>query len=115
MRTVYLILGLVAVALGIIGLVLPILPTVPFMLLAAFLFARSNPAWEQRILDHPRFGPPIRAWRERGAVSRPAKTAALVALTASGAIGLWLLPEPWRYLPLAIGVTCGAWIATRPS
>jgi uncharacterized protein len=114
-RSLYLVLGLTAVALGVIGLFLPILPTVPFMLLAAFFFARSNPAWEQRILNHPRFGPPIRAWRERGAISRPAKAAALVALAGSAGMGLWLLPEPWRYLPLAIAMTCGAWIATRPS
>lgn len=113
MKSLYLVLGLASVALGIIGIFLPILPTVPFMLLAAFCFARSNPAWERRILEHPRFGPPIRAWRDRGAISRPAKVAALVALTASAAMGLWLLAEPWRYLPLAIAVTCGAWIATR--
>lgn len=114
-RTVYLVLGLIAVGLGVVGLFLPILPTVPFMLLAAFFFARSNPAWERRILEHPRFGPPIRAWRERGAISRPGKVAALVAMSGSAGIGLWLLPEPWRYVPLAVAVICGSWIATRPS
>lgn len=115
MRTVYLILGLVAVALGIVGIFLPILPTVPFMLLAAFLFARSNPAWERRILQHPRFGPPIRDWRERGAIGRRAKAAALAALAASAGLGLWLLDEPWRWLPLAVALVTGSWIATRPS
>jgi len=114
-RRVYLFLGLLAVALGAIGIFLPILPTVPFMLLAAFFFARSNPVWEQRILDHPRFGPPIRAWRERGAIGRGAKLAAILAMSGSAALGLWLLPEPSRYVPLAIAVICGGWIATRPS
>jgi uncharacterized protein len=113
-RTLYLILGLIAVALGVVGLFLPIVPTVPFMLLAAFLFARSNPAWERRILEHPRFGPPIRAWRERGAIGRGAKVAAILALSASAGLGLWLLPEPWRWAPLGVAVICGAWIATRP-
>jgi hypothetical protein len=113
-KTVYLILGLLAVVLGVIGIFLPILPTVPFMLLAAFLFARSNPAWEQRILEHPRFGPPIHAWRERGAIGRKAKVASVLALSGSAGLGLWLLPEPWRWLPVGIAVTCGAWIGTRP-
>lgn len=114
MRVLYLTLGLTSVALGVIGIFLPILPTVPFMLLAAFFFARSNPVWEQRILEHPRFGPPIRAWRERGAIGRTAKVAALVALGVSAAGGLFLLNEPWRYAPLLIAVICGSWIATRP-
>ena len=114
MRTLYLLSGLLAVALGVVGIFVPVLPTVPFMLLAAFCFARSNPAWERRILEHPRFGPPVRAWRERGAIGRPAKIAAVLALAASAGIGLWLLPEPWRWLPLAVAVICGAWIATRP-
>jgi hypothetical protein len=114
-RTAHLILGLVAVALGVIGIFLPILPTVPFMLLAAFFFARSNPAWEQRILDHPRFGPPILAWRERGAIGRRAKIASMLALSASAAIGLFVLAEPWRWAPLAVALITGSWIATRPN
>lgn len=113
MRTVYMLVGMIAVTLGTIGLFLPILPTVPFLLLAAFCFARSNPAWERRVLEHPRFGPPILAWRERRAISRRGKTAALLALTASAAAGLLMLDHPWRYFPLAIALVCGTWIATR--
>ena len=115
MRRVYLVLGLLSALLGLIGIALPLLPTVPFMLLAAFFFARSNPAWERRILEHPRFGPPVRAWRERGAIGRKGKIAALLALSASAGLGLWLAPEPWRWVPLAVAVVCGSWIATRPS
>lgn len=114
MRTLYLVLGLVAVALGVIGVFVPMLPTVPFMLLAAFLFARSNPAWERRILDHPRFGPPVLAWRERRAIGRRAKVASLLALTASAGLGVWLIDGPWRWLPLGVAIVTGAWIATRP-
>ena len=113
-RTIHLVLGLISVAAGIIGIFLPILPTVPFMLLAAFFFARSNPAWERRILEHPHFGPPIRAWRERGAIGRGAKVAALLALSVSAAGGFWLLPEPWRWVPLGIALITGTWIVTRP-
>ena len=114
MRTAFLILGLMSVVLGLVGIFLPILPTVPFMLLAAFFFARSNPAWERRILEHPRFGPPILAWRERRAIGRHAKVAAVIALAASAVMGLLLIDSAWRYLPLGVALICGTWIATRP-
>lgn len=115
MRLLYLSAGLIAVALGIIGIFLPLLPTVPFMLLAAFFFARSHPAWEQRILDHPRFGPPIIAWRQRGAIGGRAKLAAIAALMVSAAGGILILDGPWRFLPLGVAIVCGGWIATRPA
>jgi uncharacterized membrane protein YbaN (DUF454 family) len=114
MRPLYLVLGIIAVALGVIGMALPLLPTVPFMLLAAFFFARSNPRWEQRLLDDPRFGPHIRAWRERRAIGRSAKIAALLALCGSAIGGLLLLDGGWRFVPLAVAVISGSWIATRP-
>ncbi|MFW2831441.1 YbaN family protein [Sphingomonas sp. ID0503] len=115
MRLVYLALGLLAVALGVIGVFLPLLPTVPFLILAAFCFARANPAWERRLLEHPRFGPPIRAWREHGAIGRAGKTGAVIGLTGSAVIGLFVLPGLWRFLPLTVAVACGAWILSRPS
>ena len=89
------------------------MPTVPFLLLAAFCFARSNPEWEQRLLNHPRYGQSLREWRERRAISRPAKLAAITAMSA-GAVVTWLtLGVPWVYLSLAILVICGGWILTR--
>jgi uncharacterized protein len=115
MRILYRVLGGIAVALGIIGIFLPIMPTVPFMLLAAFFFAKSNPEWEARLLADPRFGPHILAWRERGAISGRGKLFAIVGLTGSAIIGLVALHGPWQYAPLAIAVICGSWIATRPT
>lgn len=112
-RHLYLAGGIASVALGAIGAFLPILPTVPFLLLAAFCFARSNPAWEQRLLDHPRYGPPLRQWRERRAISRKAKIAALCAMgfgvVLTGVTAGW----PWVLIPLAVMGTTGAWIWTR--
>jgi len=115
MRLVYRILGLLAVLIGIVGVFVPLLPTVPFMLLAAWLFARGNPEWERRLLAHPRFGPPIRAWRLHRAIAPRAKALALLMLAGSAVGGWLLLPGHWRYIPAAVAVTCGSWIATRAS
>lgn len=115
MRPLYLALGILAVALGVVGIALPLIPTVPFMLLAAFFFARSNPRWEQRLLADPRFGPHIRAWRERRAIGKSGKITALMGLAGSAVLGLLFLDGGWRFLPLATALICGAWIATRPA
>jgi len=113
MRPVYLTGGIVSVGLGAAGAFLPLMPTVPFLLLAAYCFARSNPEWEAKLLDHPHWGPQLRDWRERRAISRRAKTAAIVAM-ALGAVFTWsTLGAPWYYISLVILVVCGGWIATR--
>ncbi|HEX8571309.1 MAG TPA: YbaN family protein [Allosphingosinicella sp.] len=113
-RLLFLGLGFASVALGAAGILLPLLPTVPFMLLAAFFFARSSPRLEAWIVEHPRFGPSIRAWRERGAIGPAGKRAALGAFAFSAVLGLVLLPFPWLLAPLAAAVGGGGWIATRP-
>ena len=114
LRFLYLALGFASLALGAAGIVLPLLPTVPFMLLAAFCFARSSPRMERWILDHPRFGHHIKAWRERGAISPAGKRAALTAFAISAVLGLVLLPFPWLIVPAAAALVGGSWIATRP-
>jgi uncharacterized membrane protein YbaN (DUF454 family) len=67
-QQLYLSAGVLAVAVGTVGIVLPLLPTVPFMILAAYCFARSSPALEARLFNHPKFGPNHVAWREKGAI-----------------------------------------------
>ena len=114
MRFLYLIGGGLAVMLGVIGIFLPLLPTVPFLILAAFCFARSHPAFEQRLLDHPHFGEAIRTWRARGAISRKAKRAASFAFAISLALALWLTPMPWPLVSAAAILATASWIWTRP-
>ena len=114
-KPVYRTLGLLSVAMGVAGAILPILPTTPFLLLAAYFFARSHPEWEARLLAHPRAGPPIRAWRDHGAIPLAAKRLATLLLALSVGGGWLTLPEPWVFVPLVTGVIVLAWMWTRPS
>ena len=113
MRMVYRVLGYIAVALGAIGAFLPIMPTVPFLLLAVYFFARSSPELEQKILDHPHWGPQVLDWRERRAISRRAKTMAIGAMATGAVVTYFTLGEPWYWVSIAILVIAGSWIATR--
>jgi hypothetical protein len=114
LRIFYLIGGFLAVALGVIGVVLPLLPTVPFMILAAYCFARSSPMFEAMLIENPTFGPHIVRWRENGAISRRGKQAANVAFAISAVVGLIFAPMPFALAPLAAGVIGGTWIWRRP-
>ncbi|HEX8526371.1 YbaN family protein [Allosphingosinicella sp.] len=114
-RFFYLTLGLLSLALGAIGAVLPLLPTVPFMLLAAFCFARSSPSLEAWLTGHRHFGPHILAWRRDRAVSASGKRAAFLAFGVSAIVGLLVLPIPWSLVPLAAAVIGALWIAHLPT
>ena len=105
--------GLLFVGIGAVGAVLPLLPTVPFLLLALFCFARGNPVWEQRLLDHPTYGPLLLDWRQRRAIPRRAKWAALIAMAVSVAVTAFTAGWPWVLIPLAVMALSGTWIWTR--
>ncbi|NEY91326.1 YbaN family protein [Tabrizicola oligotrophica] len=115
MRYVWISLGLLALALGTAGLALPLLPTTPFMLLAAAAFAKSSPRLHDWLLGHRVFGPTIRDWRDYRAISPKAKRMALTAMTAALGLSL-LLGLDWKILALQAGVlgVMGSWIWTRP-
>ncbi|MEM9010110.1 MAG: YbaN family protein [Pseudomonadota bacterium] len=88
MRVFWIALGCLAVGLGAVGTVLPLLPTVPFMLLAAFCFARSSPRLHAWLTEHPTFGGPIADWRAHGAIRRPVKRLALATIAAAFGVSL---------------------------
>lgn len=113
MRMLYRVLGYIAVALGAIGAFLPIMPTVPFLLLAVYFFARSSPELEQKILDHPHWGPQVLDWRERRAISRRAKTMAIGAMATGAVVTYFTLGAPLYWVSIAILIIAGSWIATR--
>ena len=113
MRPLYTAGGIIAVGLAAVGAFLPIMPTVPFLLVAVFCFARSNPAWEKKILEHPHWGPQVLDWRERRAINRRAKIMALGAMSAGVAFTWLTLGAPLVFLSIAILVIAGGWIWTR--
>lgn len=113
-RRLWLAAGFASLALGLVGLVLPLLPTAPFLLLAGFCFSRGSQRWERWLLTHPRFGPPVRAWREHRAVPRRAKLLAIAMMACSSIGAWWLLPAPWRWVPAACCALVGCWLWRLP-
>jgi len=82
MRVIWAALGILCVGIGLLGVVLPLLPTVPFMLLAAFFFARSSERLHTWLITHPTFGGPIQDWQENGAINPRAKKLATASIGA---------------------------------
>lgn len=98
-RAAWFAFGAAALGIGALGVVTPLLPTTPFVLLAAFAFARSSDNWHNWSMNHRSFGPMIRDWRAQGAISRRAKAASVLAMSA--VLGLSLaLKEPQAVLAL---------------
>lgn len=117
LRGIYLAAGLLFVVLGFIGAFLPVLPTTPFMILAAACFARSSRRLESWLLRHPRFGPTLRDWRQRGAIPRKAKMMSLAG-TSLGFLLFWFGSHPGPLLATAVAALMLVglvYVFTRPS
>lgn len=113
---VWRILGIVFVALGLVGVFLPIVPTSPFLIVAVGCYARGDPVAREKLLSHPRFGPPLRAWFDHGVVSRRAKVFAIVSMAVGAAFGIWISGMGRTAAIVVIfvlGVTA-VWLALRP-
>jgi len=117
MRWLWFCLGWVMVALGVIGALLPVMPTTIFLILAVGCFARSSPRFERKLLEHPRYGPSLRAWREQGAVSRKGKAFAAGGMAFGFAMFCWGARPSWPLL-LGVGVffaASAAYVLSRPT
>ena len=103
------------IGLGTAGLVLPLLPTTPFLLVAAWAAPKGSPRLETWLLQHPRLGPPLLAWRYQRAIPRRAKQLAVSLLVVSWLI-LWLGAAPGFVLITTALLFCSvaAFISTRP-
>ncbi len=108
-------LGWLAFATGIVGIVLPLLPTTPFMLLAAALFARSSPRFHGWLLADPWFGPPILDWQQYRGIRRHARRRAIIFILISFSVSLLVVPLPWvRWLLVVIMVILLTWLMRLP-
>lgn len=114
-RLVLMALGFVCVGLGILGLILPVMPGVVFLILAAACFARSSPRVEAWLIAHPHLGPPIVTWRRTGAIPRHAKRAAILGMGASFVfVTLTGAPPIALVSTAALMLASAAYILTRP-
>jgi uncharacterized membrane protein YbaN (DUF454 family) len=116
LRIMWLALGFLCVGLGVIGAMLPVMPTTIFLILAASCFARSSPRLEAWLLDHPRFGPSLRAWRAEGAIPARAKIAACTGIAIGYGLFYWSArPTVWPAIGVATAMAaCALYILTRP-
>ncbi len=103
LRPLWFTLGCTATGCGVAGMVLPLLPTTPFLLFAAWAFARSSPRMHNWLTGHPRFGGAIRDWQDHGALGRDAKRLALVALSLSLVV-TWVLGFSGVILAIQVAV-----------
>ena len=108
-------LGSFATVLGALGVALPLLPTTPFLLLAAACFARSSPRFHRRLRSSPVFGPYLRQWRRERTVPPRAKRRAIVLVLASFALAIALADPLWlRALLVLLALALALFLARLP-
>lgn len=115
-RPVFWILGAIALILGIVGIFLPVLPTTPFILLAAACWAKASPRFHNRLLAHRHFGPIIKNWEERRAIPRRAKYLAYSMMTLSCIFLFVQFPER-LWVAIGTSLVCAAtalWMSRLP-
>ena len=106
---------MVSLVCGVIGIVLPLLPTTPFLLVSAFAFARSSPRFHDWLISHPTLGPPIHDWNANGAIRRSTKILALtmIAATFAGSVYFGVSPTILAIQGVVLGCVT-IFILTRP-
>ena len=114
-RPLLFVAGWILTALGVVGLILPLMPGTIFLILAAWCFSQSSPRFEAWLIGHPRLGPQVRRWRETGSIARRVKVIACVSMllgfailtrTSAPPIALWISG--------ACLLAAGVYVASRP-
>lgn len=116
LRVILLILGFAFLGLAVIGTLLPIMPTVPFLLLAIWCFSRSSERMHQWILNLPTVGVELRAWEEEGAISKRAKIWTTVVMIGLVAIPMWFRALAiWvKLMALVVTIVVLVFVLSRP-
>ena len=113
-RALYGVAGVVALALGLIGVVVPGLPTTPFILVAAACFARSSRRLYRWLLENRLTGPLLHDWVRHRSITRKVRRIALGSMTAMVALSIWILrDQPWLQLILFVAGVIGWWVVMR--
>jgi len=110
--------GAVMLVTGIVGVFVPLLPTTPFVLLAAFCFSRGSERCERWLLAHPRLGPIVHDWRAHRAVPWRAKQLAWLTMALGSAWAAWTLPVSVAWLLALVCAAVAVWLwrlPTRPA
>jgi len=98
--------GALSLALAVLGMVLPLLPTVPFLLLTAACWSRASPRWHRWLLSRRRLGPAIARWERERTVPRRAKLTAMALIVPSMTASIWLVRDhawlPWVLAGVAV-------------
>ena len=103
-RYILVAMGWIAVALGVMGIFLPLLPTTPFLLLASACFMRGSPKLNQRLHQHPQLGPILVNWHQHGAVTSRVKRRGLIMIVLSFSFSILMVPLWWHKLMLLVGL-----------
>ena len=104
-----------SLALGIIGAFLPVMPTVPFVLLSAFAATRGSERLRRWLVSHPRFGRAILDWEQNGTVSRQAKRFAIGMMCVSSVSMAIFAPRWWMAaIGIAVMALVSVWLWRRP-
>lgn len=116
MRPLWVALGWLALALGALGVLLPLLPTTPFVLLAAFAFGKGSPRLRRRLEDNRLFGPIIEDWERSGAIALRYKIIACSVMAVTFAVSLYLeLPGYALALQGGCMLAAAAYVVSRPN
>ena len=113
-RGLWLLGGALSLLTGFVGIFLPLLPTTPFVLLAAFCFSRGSARWEAWLLQHPRFGPMVRNWRAHRVIPLRAKQLATLMMTLGSAWAWWAMPSRICWLPALMCSCVAVWMWRQP-
>lgn len=114
LRALLFMAGALFLVLGIVGIVLPGLPTTPFVLLSAACFLRASSRAHRWLLQHPGFGPILRTWETQRAISRRTRNIALVSMLLTGSFSIvFLAGKPVLQAVVALAILTGSIVVLR--
>jgi len=114
-RAFWLLAGALALAAGLVGVFLPLLPTTPLVILSAFCFSRGCLRCERWLLTHPRLGPMVRDWRQHRVIPRRARQFAYPMMLLGSVWGWYAMPPPIRWIPALTCAVVAVWMSRQPS